>query len=92
MINLKKRFTNKAFLVSFIAAIVLLVQQLGFGGYLPDNLNDVVNTVLTILCMLGIIVDPTTDGVSDSNMVQQGKSSDELLEEIENLKSQIDEK
>lgn len=92
MINLKKRFTNKAFLVSFIAAIVLLIQQLGFGGYLPDNLNDVVNTVLTILCMLGIIVDPTTDGVSDSDMVQQGKSSDELLEEIENLKSQIDEK
>ena len=92
MIDLKKRFRNKAFLVSFIAAIVLLVQQLGFGRFLPENLNDVINTILTILCMLGIIVDPTTDGVSDSAMVQQGKTSDELLAEIEDLKSQLDEK
>ena len=92
MIDLKRRFRNKAFLVSFIAAIVLLVQQLGFGRFLPENLNDVINTILTILCMLGIIVDPTTDGVSDSAMVQQGKTSDELLAEIEDLKSQLDEK
>lgn len=92
MIDLKRRFRNKAFLISFIAAIVLLIQQLGFGRFLPENLNDVINTVLTILCMLGIIVDPTTDGVSDSTMVQQGKNSDELMAEIDELKSQNEEK
>ena len=91
MIDLKRRFRNKAFLVSFVAAIVLLLQQLGFGRFLPENLNDVINTVLTILCMLGIVVDPTTDGVSDSTMVQQGKNSDELMAELDDLKNKKDE-
>lgn len=91
MIDLKRRFRNKAFLVSFIAAIILLAQQLGFGRFLPENLNDIINTILTILCMLGIVVDPTTDGVSDSNMVQQGMSSDELMAELEQLKSNKEE-
>lgn len=91
MIDLKRRFRNKAFLVSFVAAIVLLLQQLGFGRFLPENLNDVINTVLTILCMLGIVVDPTTDGISDSTMVQQGKNSDELMAELDDLKNKKDE-
>ena len=91
-IDFKKRFSNKTFLVSFVAVLVLLAQQLGLGQYLPENLMDIVNSVLTILCMLGIVIDPTTNGVTDSAMVQQGKTSDELLQEIEELKAQLEEK
>ena len=44
-LNLKARFTNKAFVTSFIAALILLIQQLGLGKYLPENIMDIVNTV-----------------------------------------------
>lgn len=64
-INLKARFRNKAFWVSFSSAILLLIQQLGFKHVLPDNIADIVNTILTILTMLGILVDTSTPGIED---------------------------
>lgn len=72
-INLKARFRNKAFWVSFIAAIILLIQQLGFRHILPDNINDIVNTVLAILTMLGILIDPSTPGVEDITKIEDKK-------------------
>lgn len=80
LINIKRRFKNRTFCVTFIAAVILLLQQLGLQEYLPANLMDIVNSVLTILCMLGIIVDPTTPGVNDSELVIRDLNSDELLE------------
>lgn len=68
-LNLKIRFQNKAFCVAFASAIVLLLQQLGLGQYLPENLMDVVNTILLILSMLGIVLDPTTENLNDSQRV-----------------------
>ena len=68
-LNLKLRFQNKAFCVAFASAVILLLQQLGLGQYLPENLMDIINSILLILSMCGIIVDPTTDGVTDSDRV-----------------------
>lgn len=64
-LDLKARFRNKAFLVALVSAIVLLIQQLGFKNLIPSNWLDIVNTVLSILVMLGIVVDTSTPGVSD---------------------------
>lgn len=64
MINWKLRFKNKATLIAIASTVILLVQQLGFK--LPDNIADVVNTFLTLLVLLGVINDPTTEGISDS--------------------------
>lgn len=64
MINWKLRFKNKATLIAISSTVILLAQQLGLK--LPDNIADVVNTVLTLLVLLGVINDPTTAGVSDS--------------------------
>lgn len=66
MINWENRFRNKSFIVTFVCAIVLLVQQLGLN-IVPDNYVDILNTVLTILAMLGIVVDPSTPGMTDGN-------------------------
>ena len=63
-INWKLRFQNKATLLAIASTVILLIQQLGFK--LPDNIADVVNTFLTLLVLLGVINDPTTEGVSDS--------------------------
>lgn len=72
-INWKVRVRNKAFWVALIPALLLLVQQvcavvgvqLDFGQ-LQDQLTAIVGTVFTMLAILGIVADPTTAGVGDS--------------------------
>ena len=72
-INWKVRVRNKAFWVALIPAVLLLAQQvagifgiaLDFGG-LKDQLTAIVGTVFAILAILGIVADPTTAGVGDS--------------------------
>ena len=70
-INWKLRFQNKTTLTAIILALVALVYQvLGLFGVVPkisqDELTTVIGMVINLLCLLGIVVDPTTDGVSDS--------------------------
>lgn len=70
-INWKLRFQNKTTLTAIILALVALVYQvLGLFGVAPkisqDALTTVIGMVINLLCLLGIVVDPTTDGVSDS--------------------------
>lgn len=76
-INWKLRLQSKFFWVALISLIVLLTQQLGFDIF-PKNWEEVLNTVLSILILLGVINDPTTKGLNDSEqaldyLVQKGK-------------------
>ena len=70
-INWKLRFQNKTTRTAIILALVALVYQvLGLFDVVPkisqDELTTVIGMVMNLLCLLGIVVDPTTDGVSDS--------------------------
>lgn len=72
-INWRVRIKNKAFWVAIIPAVLLLVQQVCavFGvqldfGDLQAQLVAIVGTVFTLLAILGIVADPTTAGVGDS--------------------------
>lgn len=73
MINWKVRFANKAFWLSLIPAVLLLIQVVAavFGytlelGALGDRLLAVVNALFAVLTILGVVADPTTKGMSDS--------------------------
>ena len=73
MINWKVRLKNKNFWISLIPALLLLIQAVAyvFGftldlSELGDKILAVVNALFTVLAILGIVTDPTTDGVSDS--------------------------
>lgn len=72
-INWKVRIKNKNFWVTFIPAVLLLVQAILelFGvtidiGDIGNKLLCIVNAAFVVLSMLGIVTDPTTKGVSDS--------------------------
>lgn len=72
-INWIVRIKNKNFWISLIPAVLLLVQVVAgvFGytmelGELGDKLLAVVNALFAVLTILGIVTDPTTAGVSDS--------------------------
>ena len=64
MINFKLRLQNKTTLVALISAAFLMLQQ--FGLNVPHNIQDAVNTFVSILVILGIVTDPTTKGIGDS--------------------------
>ncbi len=72
-INWKVRLASKAFWVAIIPALLLLVQAIAavFGYTLAldgieARLLDLVNAVFAVLVILGIVNDPTTAGLSDS--------------------------
>lgn len=73
MINWQVRIKSKQFWLALIPAVLLLVQVVAavFGfeldlGDIGNKLLDVVNALFAVLAILGIVVDPTTDGVGDS--------------------------
>ena len=73
-INWMVRIKNKNFWLSLIPAVLLLIQVIAavFGftldlGDLGNKLLSVVNALFSALAILGIVTDPTTAGVSDSN-------------------------
>lgn len=75
MINFKLRLKNKTFLVSLFAAILLLVQEVSkMVGYeipieMTTQAETIFNTILSILVLSGIVIDPTTEGLKDSEQV-----------------------
>lgn len=74
-VNWEVRVKNKNFWMSFIPAVLLLIQAIAsvFGysidfGELGNKLLVVVDAVFAILTLLGIINDPTTATLSDSDL------------------------
>ncbi len=72
-INWLVRVKNKAFWVALIPALLLLIQVVAnvFGveidlGEMGTKLLEVVNAIFAVLTILGIVADPTTDGITDS--------------------------
>lgn len=73
-INWEVRVKNKVFWITLIPAILLVLQSVAavFGftldlGELGNKLIAVVESVFIVLGILGIVVDPTTSGISDSS-------------------------
>lgn len=74
MINWKVRIKNKSFWLALIPAVLLVVQVFAalFGFDLATDALEVkllacANAVFALLTVLGIVTDPTTAGVGDSN-------------------------
>ena len=93
-INWKVRLQNKTFWVTIIpivAAIVFTI--LGFFGVVPKvSQNEIINVLMLIvelLSVVGVVIDPTTSGASDSDKAltyeTPAPSSTTLLTLIKNL-------
>ena len=81
MINWTVRARNKTFWLSLIPAVLLLVQVVAavFGitlevDGLGDKLLAVVNALFAVLCILGVVNDPTTAGICDSRQAMDYKT------------------
>ena len=73
-INWIVRLKNKAFWLAVVPAVALVAQAVAaLFGYTIDlttlvgKIQAVINAVFALLVILGVVVDPTTEGIPDSN-------------------------
>lgn len=85
-INWKVRLRNKTWLASLLALVVTFVYNLLAmleiaPAVTEDWVMGIISTVLTLLTALGVLIDPTTQGVQDSDRammyIEPGKLPDE---------------
>lgn len=89
-INWTVRLKSKNFWLAIIPAVLLLIQVVAaiFGftldlGDLGNKLLAMINAAFAVLAILGIVVDPTTQGISDSTQAltyTEPKSDEEDVE------------
>lgn len=75
-INWAARLNNRTFWVALVALLMVLANQVAaiFGVDITvynGQVTAITETVLGILGLLGLVVDPTTPGLSDSQRVLQ---------------------
>ena len=73
-INWKVRLKNKTFWLAIVPALLLVVQTVAsLFGYawdfvvLNQQIAAAINAVFAVLAILGVVTDPTTAGVTDSD-------------------------
>lgn len=85
-INWKVRLRNKTWLMSIIALIITFVYDLlAMLEIVPavteDRLMSIAQTALTLLAGLGVLIDPTTPGMGDSERAMMYQEPGKLPEE-----------
>lgn len=72
-INWTVRLKNKMWWLAVVPAVLLLIQAVAapFGynwdfGVLNEQLAAIINAAFAVLALVGVVADPTTEGVSDS--------------------------
>ena len=70
-VNWKVRFKNKVWLGSFLSLVIGFIYSLlalfdVFPTVTENTIVQLMNQVLMFLGLIGVIVDPTTEGVGDS--------------------------
>lgn len=77
--NWKVRFKNKVWLGMFLSLIVGFIFNIlrlfdVYPSITENTIMNVVNQILTFLGLIGVLIDPTTAGIGDS---ERAKSYDE---------------
>ena len=77
-INWKVRLKNKAFWLAIVPALLLVIQTVAsLFGYawdfvvLNQQIAAVINAVFAVLAILGVVTDPTTAGMTDSDRAME---------------------
>lgn len=86
-INLKARLKNKTFIVSIATLLITFVYQLlSMFEVVPkvseSTVINLLGMVVNLLAGLGVIVDPTTSGINDSDRAMTYYTEEDAREEI----------
>lgn len=88
-INIQARLKNKVFLISMsVLSISIIYKVLSLFGIAPSvdehAILEVVSMVVDFLALLGVVVDPTTKGINDSERAMTYLTEKDIREK-ENL-------
>lgn len=86
MINFKVRVRNTLFWMTILPALVAFIYSLlGAFGVVPaiseSEVVNIITSIITALATLGVLIDPTTKGVSDSVQAMSYEKPKEDAEE-----------
>ena len=87
-INWRIRFKNGKWVAMFLGAVVttgyMICETLGIKVSIPQtDVTKIIMAILGLLSMLGVITDPTTKGVSDSDLAMTyGRDNTKLHEDL----------
>lgn len=75
-INWSLRFQNKVTLTALVLQVIAIVYAiLGMFNVVPaigeDVITNIAYMIIELLVLLGVVVDPTTKGIQDSDRAQQ---------------------
>lgn len=75
-INWSLRFQNKITLTALVLQVIAIVYAiLGMFNVVPaigeDVITNIAYMIIELLVLLGVVVDPTTKGIQDSDRAQQ---------------------
>lgn len=75
-INWSLRFQNKVTLTALVLQVIAIVYAiLGMFNVVPaigeDVITNIAYMIIELLVLLGVVVDPTTKGIQDSDQAQQ---------------------
>lgn len=79
--NFKVRFKNKTFLLTFVVTLLAFIYNtLGTFGIVPaiaqEEIYNIILGIVNLLALLGIVIDPTTEGIKDSeNTLKSDKTT-----------------
>ena len=96
-INWKVRIRHRQFWVALISAFVLLANHVAslFGvdiTLISTKIQQSLESILLILALFGIIIDPTTAGAKDSSQVMEYTMPRNDADEVQKLVGKIVEK
>lgn len=74
-VNWKVRFRNRTWITTFICTVISLIYIiLDLFGVIPEMSETaalhLATLVLTLLSLIGVVIDPTTEGIGDSERAQ----------------------
>lgn len=96
-INWKVRIRHRQFWIAIISAFVLLANQVASIfevdiTVISGNIQQALESILLILALFGIIIDPTTAGVKDSSQAMVYSKPRNEADEVQKPVERIEEK
>lgn len=88
-INIEARLKNKVFLISMSVLLISIIYKVlslfGIAPSVDENaVLEVVSMIIDFLALLGVVVDPTTKGINDSERAMTYLTENDVREK-ENL-------
>lgn len=87
MINWHSRFRNKQFLAAIASLVIMLIKNTMGYDFISEDIDMIVDLVLTGITSIGVIVDPSTGGWTDAIEFSDPKMEtfDAILDSLKDL-------